>query len=573
MPPSSVPMSAPTPASRALDRVRVATRTVSRPGIQIQPQRHAGPIHAEQQASTICWHVLSPDSLDRAARDRMQTLASEFAITVANGAVWLAIGLALLLGAGCLRVRHLGRPRRRPARAPTRRPARRSAVGLASGLMVLAAWWAAIWSGGRSSFTPVAVGFAIAIGLALARRVRGRRLDGGPAPIRLRDRDASARRRRRRRRQSLILDGHWRGRLHRRGRPALRIDDGTEPTRRRTASRVQRSRPSTRSSARDLATTGHRDAPLGVRVLRICRAPGPDLVSLGRAVARLGRHHGLRHGATRRPLLHRPPVVLLAAAALTGTVVRRMARDDLRASLRVRVRGLPVPRARTVDPGSILQLVGRRHDLRDHPIWPWRRGGLARPVLARPCSVADAPTWALARLRRQRRARSSCPPTSPSPCWRSSGLGASGRSESWQSVITTRSLPIVSPIWRRTLVASGVLVVATVVWGYADRPRSRRGPSRPSFLHSMRPGASLSPSRSSAPGASLRSHSPGCVVPNEAAPPGRSVLRHIGAPGRRRHRMGCAARRLHDVLPVLRRDRGHRDAGGSDRRLGPSGST
>ena len=42
-------------------------------------------------------------------------------------------------------------------------------VGLASGLMVLAAWWAAIWSGGRSSFTPVAVGFAIAVGLALTR--------------------------------------------------------------------------------------------------------------------------------------------------------------------------------------------------------------------------------------------------------------------------------------------------------------------------------------------------------------------------------------------------------------------
>ena len=40
--------------------------------------------------------------------------------------------------------------------------------------MVLAAWWAALWSGGRSSFTPVAVGFAIALALALARRVRGR---------------------------------------------------------------------------------------------------------------------------------------------------------------------------------------------------------------------------------------------------------------------------------------------------------------------------------------------------------------------------------------------------------------
>ena len=52
-------------------------------------------------------------------------------------------------------------------------------VGLASGLLVLAAWWAAIASGGRSSFTPVAVGFAIAIGLAAVRRWRPR-IDRSP---------------------------------------------------------------------------------------------------------------------------------------------------------------------------------------------------------------------------------------------------------------------------------------------------------------------------------------------------------------------------------------------------------
>jgi len=40
-------------------------------------------------------------------------------------------------------------------------------VGLGSGLLVLASWWAAVASGGRSSFTPVAVGFAIAVALAL----------------------------------------------------------------------------------------------------------------------------------------------------------------------------------------------------------------------------------------------------------------------------------------------------------------------------------------------------------------------------------------------------------------------
>ncbi len=49
---------------------------------------------------------------------------------------------------------------------PMRRPARRSASGWRPGSLVVAAWWAAVASGGRSSFTPVAVGFAIAIALA-----------------------------------------------------------------------------------------------------------------------------------------------------------------------------------------------------------------------------------------------------------------------------------------------------------------------------------------------------------------------------------------------------------------------
>lgn len=42
-------------------------------------------------------------------------------------------------------------------------------VGLASGLLVLAAWWAAFASGGRSSFTPVAVAFVVAIALTMIR--------------------------------------------------------------------------------------------------------------------------------------------------------------------------------------------------------------------------------------------------------------------------------------------------------------------------------------------------------------------------------------------------------------------
>jgi hypothetical protein len=109
----------------------------------------------------------------------LDLLASEFLITVTNVNVWLSIGLTLLLGAACLVVgtsvaRIVGLLR------PSAPAGETLAVGLASGLLIVAAWWAAIWSGGRSSFTPVAVGFAIAVALALVGRAR----DGGFTPCR-----------------------------------------------------------------------------------------------------------------------------------------------------------------------------------------------------------------------------------------------------------------------------------------------------------------------------------------------------------------------------------------------------
>ena len=98
-------------------------------------------------------------------------MLSEFGITLADGAVWLSIGQGLLFGAVCLLfgvwiARFVGLL---SADAPA---GETLGVGLAAGLLVLASWWAAIASGGRSSFTPVAVGFALAIGLAAVRRWR-----------------------------------------------------------------------------------------------------------------------------------------------------------------------------------------------------------------------------------------------------------------------------------------------------------------------------------------------------------------------------------------------------------------
>ena len=101
----------------------------------------------------------------------LQSLVAEFAITIASEEVWLAIGLALVFGGACLifgiwAARAVGLLERSAPAGET------LGVGLGSGVIVLAAWWAAVSSGGRSSFTPVAIGFAIAIGLALTQRAQ-----------------------------------------------------------------------------------------------------------------------------------------------------------------------------------------------------------------------------------------------------------------------------------------------------------------------------------------------------------------------------------------------------------------
>jgi hypothetical protein len=98
----------------------------------------------------------------------LRSIAAEFALTVSNGDVWRSIAIGLLVGGLCL-VLGTWVARRVGLLARDAPVAETFGVGLATGLIVLAAWWAAVVSGGRSAFTPVALGFAAAIGLAIAR--------------------------------------------------------------------------------------------------------------------------------------------------------------------------------------------------------------------------------------------------------------------------------------------------------------------------------------------------------------------------------------------------------------------
>ena len=250
----------------------------------------------------------------------LQLLATEFAITVRNPDVWLSIGLALVLGGACWAfgvwvARLVGL-------LSVDAPAGETlGVGLAAGLMVVAAWWAAIWSGGRSSFTPVAIGFAIGIAIAAARRIR-RRGTGAPSL------DPAERPRPSPRRSQLLtalaggifvvsvglLYGSTMA-------PSPR--DGVQPVENRDVAFYS-------VLGRDLATTGTETnlSPSG-------------FTNLAGTAAQIWYHWGELWLASAviwlfgvAPIAARHfvvlPLVLLATAALSGTLVRRLARTSSR---------------------------------------------------------------------------------------------------------------------------------------------------------------------------------------------------------------------------------------------------
>ena len=248
---------------------------------------------------------------------------AEFPITLADPTVWLSIGQGLLVGAVCLLfgiwvARFVG------LLAPDAPAGETLGVGLASGLLVLAAWWAAIASGGRSSFTPVAVGFAHRDRAGRRPAATGGRRDGAGS-------------RRTATRPTTDADGALGTSPEPRRRPSSAAPCSSSPWPCCTA---RRSSLSPRDGVQplevmdeayysvlgaDLAETGTETIYSPSGFTEIDGLPDPDLVPLGRDVAGRGRHHDLRHGAARCPPLRRA-----AAAAAGGGGADRHARpaDD-----------------------------------------------------------------------------------------------------------------------------------------------------------------------------------------------------------------------------------------------------
>ena len=395
----------------------------------------------------------------------LPSLASELAITLANGDVWRSIGVALVFGGLCLLggtwvARTVGLLRSDAPAGET------LGVGLACGLLVLAAWWAAIASGGRSSFTPVAVGFAIALVLALARRVRRpTAADAAPAPGTLPDTDPTAPTRSSRRRRSLLLTTLAGAvfvvavALLYGATMAPSPRDGVQPMEFRDPAFYA-------ILGRDLATTGTETnlSPSGFSDL-----PGQPPQTwyhwgelwLAAAVITIT-------GST--PLAARYlvvlPVLLLAAAALGGTLVRRMSGT---ASRRAYLFGLlamlflaPVPLV-AAGPLTCPSAVSLRSSTAS-AFMVSRRSRCLLALYGLAVLGGRQATWALAVF-----AGSAVALILPAHIVIALlglvGVGFVAAIRIARSLLTTRRLPVLSPVWRRTVIATAIALVATVVRG------------------------------------------------------------------------------------------------------------
>jgi hypothetical protein len=388
----------------------------------------------------------------------LQSLAAELAITLLNGEVWLSIGEALLFGGvsllfGIWVARWVGL-------LSSDAPAGETlGVGLASGLLVLAAWWAAIWSGGRSSFTPVAIGFGIAIALALVRRRRvqgdgGTRASAPPEPA------GNAPVGRWSRHRSLVLTTLAGGAFV--VAVALLYGSTMAPSPRDGVQPVENNDEAFYSIlGRDLAVTG---SETNLSASGFTDLPGlPSQVWYHWGELWLASAVITIFGAA--PLAARYfvvlPVALLASAALTGTLVRRMTRTSSR---RAYLFGFLV--CLFLAPVSLIP----GHSFSGLIFEITLYGLAAVAALLALCSLAvlpaRTPTWALAAF-----VGSAVAFILPAHVVIAL-LALVGVSAVWairvtRSVTVSRRLPALSTAWRRTLVATGTALVATVVWGLA----------------------------------------------------------------------------------------------------------
>jgi hypothetical protein len=364
---------------------------------------------------------------------------AEVPITIADPTVWLSIGEGLLFGAVCL-VFGVWLARLVGLLKPNAPAGETLGVGLASGLLVLAAWWAAIASGGRSSFTPVALGFAIAVGLAVVRRIRtsAAREPLQEAPTCWRD-----------------LIGAVLGGALFLVAVALLYGATMAPSPRDGVQPIEFADEAYYSVlSADLATTGTESlfSPSGFTAIE--GLPTQAWYHWGEPWLGAAAITIFGTGPVDARLLIVLPLLLLAAAALTGTLVRQVTGSASRGAFLFGFLSClflaPVPLA-----------VGMIFEIRMYAM-------AAVAVLLAMYSLVvlgrRQATWALALF-----VGSAVALILPAHIVIAAlalvGVGSVCTIRIGQSLLETRQIPSVEPIWRRTYIATGIALLATGAWG------------------------------------------------------------------------------------------------------------
>jgi hypothetical protein len=389
----------------------------------------------------------------------LQSLAAEFPVTVSNGDVWLSILEGLVFGVVCLAF-GVWIARRIGLLEPDAPTGETLGVGLACGLIVIATWWAAVRSGGRSAFTPVAIGFVVAVAVSMARLQR-RDVDIDPA--RSRDGSAGAHTGRRwSRYRATVLKGLACSAFV--VAIALLYGSTMAPSPRDGAQPVEFNDEAYYSVlGQDLATTGTETVYSTSGFPPLEGLPVQSWYHWGELwlASAVITVFGAAPMAARYFVVL--PVILLAAAALTGTVVRRLTGTT---SWRAYLLGFaaclflaPIP----VIPGPYFSswAVGLVFGITQY--------GLAAVAvllaLYMVTVLAGRGTgWPLAIFSGSAIAFI-LPAHLVVGLLALAGLGSVWGFRVVSSLWSTRRLPDVSPVWRRTLAATGAAVSATVTWG------------------------------------------------------------------------------------------------------------
>lgn len=388
----------------------------------------------------------------------LQGLAAEAAITIANPDALLAIGLALLFGAGCWALgawaaRAVGFLR------PDAPAGELLGVGLACGLVVAASFWAAVWSGGRSSFTPVAVGLAAALAWAIARR---RRSSSAPELGSAGEKRPPATSSQASRGRSFVLAAACAGAFI--VLVALLYGSTLSPSPRNGVQPIEGTDVAFYAVlGRDLATTGQESntLPAGFGALEGASAQvwyhWGELWLQSAVISAFGT----------APLAARYlvvlPVVLLAAAAMTGTLVRRLAGSTSRGAYLF---------------GSLACLVLAPIPVLTGPFFSvWASGliygigvfGLAAVavlVVAHALAIQRTleSSWPLALFLGSATAFV-LPAHIVIALLGLVGLGVPVAYRVAHAALTIRRLPTATRLWWRSLIATAGMALATIVWG------------------------------------------------------------------------------------------------------------